>query len=177
MLTMWVELRASGGTDAGLVWNKWVLSFQCPNPYWESDALEEFRVTTGNTGRGLLPQLSKLKVTSSQVYGVITVDNSGDVPAYPVWFIRGPISDVVISNGTQSFSFTETVNDGETITVNTATGEVTDDLGTNRYSILGPAPKLFRIDPGVSSISVNGVAATQAAEVRLDYSPLFEVVH
>ena len=165
------------GADAGLVWNKWVLSFQCPNPYWESDALEEFRVTTGNTGRGLLPQLSKLKVTSSQVYGVITVDNSGDVPAYPVWFVRGPISDVVISNGTQSFSFTETVNDGETITVNTATGEVTDDLGTNRYSILGPAPKLFRIDPGVSSISVNGVAATEAAEVRLDYSPLYEVVH
>ena len=165
------------GADAGLVWNKWVLSFQCPNPYWQSDALEEFRVTTGNTGRGLLPQLSKLKVTSSQVYGVITVDNSGDVPAYPVWFVRGPISDVVISNGTQSFSFTETVNDGETITVNTATGEVTDDLGTNRYSILGPAPKLFRIDPGVSSISVNGVAATEAAEVRLDYSPLFEVVH
>jgi phage-related protein len=165
------------GSDAGLVWNKWVLSFQCPNPYWESDALEEFRVTTGNTGRGLLPQLSKLKVTSSQVYGVITVDNSGDVPAYPVWFIRGPISDVVISNGTQSFSFTEAVADGETITVNTETGQVTDDLGTNRYSILGPAPKLFRIDPGVSSISVNGVAATQAAEVRLDYSPLFEVVH
>lgn len=165
------------GTDAGLVWNKWVLSFQCPNPYWQSDALEEFRVTTGNTGRGLLPQLSKLKVTSSQVYGVITVDNEGDVPAYPVWYVRGPISDVVISNGTQSFSFTETVNDGETITVNTATGEVTDDLGTNRYSILGPAPKLFRIEPGVSSISVNGVAATQAAEVRLDYSPLYEVVH
>jgi hypothetical protein len=165
------------GTDAGLVWNKWVLSFQCPNPYWESDDLEEFRVTTGNTGRGLLPQLSKLRVTSSQVYGVITVDNEGDVPAYPTWFIRGPISDVEISNGTQSFSFVESVADGETITVNTATGQVTDDLGTNRYSILGPAPKLFRIDPGVSSISVNGVAATQAAEVRLDYLPLYEVVH
>lgn len=165
------------GTDAGLVWNKWVVSLQCPNPYWQSTALEEFRVTTGNTGRGLLPQLSKLKVTSSQVYGVITVDNEGDVPAYPTWFIRGPISDVVISNGDQSFSFIETIEDGETITVNTATGEVTDDLGTNRYSILGPAPKLFRIEPGVSSISVNGVAATQAAEVRLDYSPLYEVVH
>ena len=165
------------GTDAGLVWNKWVLSFQCPSPYWESETVEEFRVTTGNTGRGLLPQLSKLKVTSSQVDGVITVDNTGDVPAYPIWFIRGPISDVVVSNGEQSFSFTESVLDGETITVNTATGEVTDDLGTNRYSILGPAPKLFRIEPGVSSISVNGVAATQAAEVRLDYSPLYEVVH
>ena len=165
------------GSDGGKIWNRWGLSFQCPNPYWQSDTLEEFTVTTGNTGRGLLPQLSKLKVTSSQVYGVITVDNSGDVPAYPVWFVRGPISDVVISNGDQSFSFVESVADGETITVNTATGKVTDDLGTNRYSILGPAPKLFRIEPGVSSISVNGVAATAAAEVRLDYSPLYEVVH
>jgi hypothetical protein len=165
------------GSDAGLVWNRWVLSFQAPQPYWESDDVEEFVVTTGNTGRGLLPQLTKLQLTSSQVFGVITVDNAGDVPAYPVWYVRGPISDVEISYGGQSFSFTEPVADGETITVNTATGTVVDDLGTNRYSILAPAPKLFRVDPGVSSITVNGVAATTAAEVRLDYSPLFEVVH
>ena len=169
--------ESSWGDSAGQFWNKWVVSLKCPNPYWQSDILEEFTVTTGNLGRGLLPQLSKLKVTSSQVFGIITVDNAGDVPAYPVWFIRGPISDVVISNGTQSFSFIESVLDGETITVDTATGKVTDDQGTNRYSILGPAPKLFRVDPGVSSISVDGVAATAAAEVRLDYSPLYEVVH
>jgi hypothetical protein len=169
--------ESSWGDTAGQLWNKWVVSLKCPNPYWQSDVLEEFRVTTGNLGRGLLPQLSKLKVTSSQVFGIITVDNTGDVPAYPVWFIRGPISNVVISNGTQSFSFVESVLDGETITVDTATGKVTDDQGTNRYSILGPAPKLFRVDPGVSSISVDGVAATAAAEVRLDYSPLYEVVH
>ena len=48
------------GSEAGYVWNRWALSFQCPNPYWESDALEEFTVTTANIGRGLLPQLSKL---------------------------------------------------------------------------------------------------------------------
>jgi hypothetical protein len=165
------------GSNAGMIYNRWVLSLQCPNPFWQSSDLEEFSVTTGNTGRGLLPKLSRLQVTSSQVFGVITVNNQGDVPAYPVWFVRGPISDVVISNGTQSFSIIDTIADGETITINTATGEVTDDLGTNRYSSLGPAPKLFRIDPGVSAVTVNGVAATAAAQVRLSYSPLFEVVH
>ena len=134
-------------------------------------------VTSGNSGRGMLPQLAKLQLTSSQVYGIITVNNTGDVPAFPTWFVRGPISDVAISYGTQGFSFTEPVADGETITVNTATGKVTDDLGTNRYNILGAAPKLFRVEPGVTSITVNGVAATSAAEVRLDYSPLYEVVH
>ena len=165
------------GSDGGNVWNRWVLSFQAPQPYWQSNVTEEFVVTTGNSGRGLLPQLTKLQLTSSQVFGVINVQNAGDVPAFPTWFVRGPISDVAISYGTQGFSFTESIADGETITVNTALGTVTDDLGTNRYSILGSAPKLFRVEPGLSSISVNGVAATAAAEVRLDYSPLFEVVH
>ena len=165
------------GSDAGSTWNTWVISMQAPQPYWQSVVTEEFVVTTGNTGRGLLPQLSKLRLTSSQVYGIITVDNTGDVPAYPVWYIRGPLSDVEISYENQAFSFTQSVADGETITVNTADGTVTDDLGTNRYSILAAAPKLFRVETGVTSITVNGVAATAAAQVRLDYSPLFEVVH
>lgn len=165
------------GSSAGLIWNRWLLSFQCPTPYWESGTTEEFTVTTGNTGRGLLPQLTKLKLTSSQVFGVITVDNQGDVPAYPTWYLRGPLSDITITNGTQSFSLEENILDGETITINTETGEVTDDLGNNRYNILAPAPKLFRIPPGVSSVSINAVAGTTAAEARLEYSPLFEVVH
>lgn len=165
------------GSSAGLIWNRWALSFQCPTPYWESGTTEEFTVTTGNTGRGLLPELTKLKVTSSQVFGVITVDNQGDVPAYPTWYLRGPLSDITITNGTQSFSFDESIVAGETITINTETGEVTDDGGANRYSMLAPAPKFFRIPPGESSVSINAVAATNAAEARLEYSPLYEVVH
>lgn len=165
------------GSDAGLIWNRWALSFQCPNPYWESDDAETFTVTTGNTGRGLLPQLTKLKVVSSQVFGVITVDNLGDVPAYPIWYFRGPLSDVTVSNGTQSFGFSVSIDEGETITVNTETGEVTDDGGANRYSDLLPAPKLFRIVPGVTSISVNGVAGNSQAEARLEFAPRYEVVH
>ena len=165
------------GTDAGLVWNRWALSLQCPSPYWESGIAEEFTVTTGNTGRGLLPQLSKMRVTSSQVFGVITVDNAGDVPAYPTWYFRGPLSDLTVTNGTDSFSFTVPILEGETITINTETGSVTDDGGVNRYSDLAPAPKLFRIPPGESSISINAVAASSNAEARLEYSPLYEVVH
>lgn len=165
------------GSDAGMVWNRWALSFQCPFPYWESGIAEEFTVTTGNTGRGLLPQLTKLKLTSSQVFGVITVNNAGDVPAYPVWYLRGPLSDITITNGTQSFSLVDPIDEGETIIINAETGEVTDDGGANRYSILSPAPKLFRIPPGISSVSINAVAESNAAEARLQYSPLYEVVH
>lgn len=165
------------GSNAGLVWNRWALSFQAPTPYWESGIAEEFTVTTGNTGRGLLPQLSKMKLTSSQIFGVITVDNAGDVPAFPVYNFRGPLSDLTVTNGTESFSFTVPIIEGETITIDTETGSVTDDGGVNRYADLAPAPKLFRIPPGVSSVSINAVAGNANAEARLEYSPLYEVVH
>lgn len=165
------------GDAGGNTWATWVFSFQAPNPYWQTATTEEFTIGTGNTGRGLLPKLTKLQVSSSQTLGVITVTNAGDVPAYPVWRVRGPIEDFFVSDGTNSFGFNAEVFTGETIIIDTATGSVTDDLGANRYSLLLPAPKLFAIQPGVTSLTVTGVANSLSAQVVLSYSPRYEVVH
>lgn len=165
------------GPDEGLTWAKWVFSFQAPDPFWYTDEVTEFTIGTGNTGRGLLPELTKLKVSSSQTLGVITVTNAGDVPAYPIWRVRGPIEDFYVSDGTNAFGFNAEVFTGETITIDTATGSVTDDLGANRYSLLLPAPKLFTIPPGVTGLTVTGVANSLSAQVVLSYSPRYEVVH
>lgn len=165
------------GSNAGMVWNRWVLSFQCPNPFWQSENEETFVIDTGSTGRGLLPQLTKLKLRSATTFGAIDVDNQGDVPAYPIWEITGPLEGITISDGTNSFSFTDDVLAGETITIDTETGSVTDATGANRYAMLAPAPKLFRVPPGETLITVTAVAGDLNAEVTFTYSPRFEVVH
>lgn len=165
------------GSNAGQVWNRWVLSFQCPNPYWQSENEETFVIDTGSTGRGLLPDLTKLKLRSASTFGVIYVDNQGDVPAYPIWEITGPLDDITISDGTNSFSFAENVLAGEVIAIDTETASVTDATGANRYAMLAPAPKLFRVPPGETTITVSAVAGNLDAEVTFTYSPRFEVVH
>jgi hypothetical protein len=165
------------GEDEGLTWCKWVLSFQAPSPFWQSTDIESFSVTSGNTGRGLLPELTKLKLTSSQAVGTVNIDNTGDVAAFPIWRIRGPISNLVISNGLQSFGLAVPVALGETITINTETGIVTDDTGANRYADLLPAPKLFSIPPGESVVTVNGVDADENTIITCSYQLRFEVVH
>jgi len=181
--TLSLDVHYTGGAEGdwgsaqGMTWAKWVFSFQAPSPFWETAESEEFTIGTGNTGRGLLPQLTKLKVSSSQTLGVITVTNSGDVPAYPIWRVRGPIEDFEVSDGTNTFGFNAEVFTGETITINTETGEVTDDLGVNRYALLNPAPKLFSIKPGVTGLTVTGIANSLSAQVVLSYSPRYEVVH
>jgi phage-related protein len=169
--------ESTWGADEGLVWCKWVLSFKAPQPYWESTTTQTFSITSGNTGRGLLPQLSKLKVSSSQSLGTVNVSNSADVPCFPTWTITGPITDLEITNGTQGFSFTEPVLAGQTIIVDTNLGTVTDSNGANLYYILGPAPKLFPFPPGNTTIEVLGISTTTATAISCEYALQYEVVH
>jgi len=165
------------GSDATSFFCRWVVQMQAPQPFWESEQTESFSITTGNTGRGLLPQLTKLKLTSSQTLGVVSVNNVGDVPIQPVWSIRGPVNDLVISNGTQSFGISTPIPLGSTITIDTGAGTVVDDAGTNLYALLNPAPKLFSLPPGTTSVSVNGVDATAETRITCNYSPRYEVIH
>jgi hypothetical protein len=169
--------EGSRGENGGMTWQRVLLSFKAPNPFWQSAIDESFTIGSGSTGRGLLPQLTKLKISSSQSLGVVTVNNTGDVAAYPVWTIRGPISGLVISNGSQQFAFADDIAAGESFVVDTANGTVVDDSGANRYSVLDTAPKLFKLEPGISNLSVTGIAGSATASVVLTYSPRFEVIH
>lgn len=164
------------GSDAGQTWCRWVLSFSCPNPFWQSSTLETFTIqANGDTGRGLLPKLTMLRVSSSTTLGVVNVDNQGDVNAYPVWEFTGPITSLVATDGTYSFGFAS-VPAGETYTVDTKAGTVKDSSGANKYSMLSSAPKLFTLPPGPSTVSVRGFGDA-GYSVTLSYSPQFEVVH
>jgi hypothetical protein len=165
------------GSSAGNTWNRWVLSFQAPMPHWVSSTIERFTIGSGSTGRGLLPQLSKMKISSSETLGTISAINVGDVAAYPVWTIRGPVTNLLISNGSQNFSFNRIITGSETVIVDTERGTVEDEFGTNLYSILNPAPKLFVLQPGVNGLTVYGADSTPNTRITCEYSPRFEVVH
>ena len=165
------------GSDAGNIWNKWVLSLQAPIPFWEKAQEVSFIIGEEPTGRGLLPQLTKLKVSSGQVLGDIEVNNVGDVESFAKWRILGPITNLEISNGTQGFTVPSTIAAGEILTIETATGRVYNEDGDNLYSLLGPAPKLFAIQPGQSTITVLGDDTTEETRVGFFYKPRFEVVH
>jgi hypothetical protein len=178
-----LELHYTGGAesqwgeDEGQTWCIWVMSFQAPMPFWESNNGQSFSLTSGATGRGLLPQLSKLRVSSSNALGTVVVQSDADVDVFPVWTITGPISEFAASNGTLSWGFNAPVDEGETITVDTEAGTVKDQDGNNRYSLLASAPKLFAFSPGETVISVTGIATSDDTLVRCDYSLRYEVVH
>ena len=166
-----------GGDTGGKTWAKLLLSFQAPNPYWQSADTESFSVTTGNTGRGLLPQLTKLRVSSSQALGLINVNNTSDVPVYPRFEIVGPVNGLEVSLNGQGWRFTENVVTGDIFTVDHETAVVEGIGGVNRYDILDTAPKFFAFPPGTSSVLVTGTNADANTRVDCTYNLAYEVVH
>jgi hypothetical protein len=166
-----------GGDTGGYTWAKTLLSFQAPNPYWQSADTESFSVTTGNTGRGLLPQLTKLRVSSSQALGLINVNNTSDVPVYPRFDIVGPVNGLQVTLNGQGWTFTEDVTTGDIFTVNHEAATVTGIGDVNRYDILDTAPKFFAFPPGVSSVLVTGTSADANTRIDCVYNLAYEVVH
>ena len=167
------------GSDAGWSFARWVLVLQAANPFWTAATPQSFTVGTGNTGRSLLPQFTKLRVTSSQSLGTVTVNNTnGDVPSYPVWTIQGPITGLKILNGSNvGFGFDVPIAAGEVIKVDTASRTVTNSAGVNVYANLSAAPKFFALPPGTTVISVLGTDATADTKVSCTFYPRREVVH
>lgn len=166
-----------GGEAGGLTWARLVLSFQAPNPYWQSADTESFTVTTGDTGRGLLPELTKLRVASSQAIGLINVSNTSDVPVFPTFEVVGPVDGLTVTLNGEGWSFTENVATGEQYSVNHTLSTVTDTANANRYDILATSPKFFSFPPGTSSVLVIGTNATADTVIECEYNLAYEVVH
>lgn len=166
------------GENAGWTYANWMLTLQCPQPYWVSNTAQTFSVTQANTGRGMLPKLANLKLTSTTAIGTVTINNSlGDVPSYPIWKAYGPMDSLTINNGSVGFTYNAPITAGDIVTIDTYAGTVTNAAGTNVYSNLASAPKFFTIPPGTSSANVLGANVTAASQIACTYYPRREVVH
>lgn len=185
-----IEVHYTGGAettfgeDASTTFCRWAITLQAPQPYWTSVDSESLFLGASPDTRGLLPRLVNLPVKSSQVIGEFTVDNAGDVDAFPVWTFRGPMDSVTVTapNG-QSFAYVDAIEEDETITIDTFHGTVVDQTGANKYGSLGSSPKLFSIAPGRSILNVEaegtspGVGGVGATLITCSYKPRREVIH
>lgn len=166
-----------GGDAGGPTWARAMYSFQAPQPHWQSTTVESFSVTTGETGRGLLPELTKLKVSSSDALGIIQVDNTADVPMFPTFEVVGPVDNLQVSLNGQGWSFNTSMAEGDIVVVDHENATVTGIGGVNRYTILNASPKFFSFAPGSLDVLVSGTGANLNTTITCNYQLRFEVVH
>ena len=162
----------SGKDSDGETWARTLITVRAGDPFWTRQDASEFEVRIKAEGRGLLPKLMSLRLTSSQAMGERAVENPGDMRANPVWRVDGPGRNfTAISPIGEVLRWTGALAAGETLTIDTKAGTVIDHTGANRYNLLAPAPRFWSIEPGESTVSVTLDGATSDSRITCSWQP------
>lgn len=182
--------------QSGFTWKKFGIQLTAYDPYFYSDDVQvaqwEFGggtafLSEGADGDAGTPDdvpFMPLHINAGMVSGSeVTVNNPGDVEAWPRWELTGPIKGFEFTSPTgQSFGVTapldgsDTVPGGRTLIVDTRPGfkSLKDNLGTNYWPDLDANPQLWSIPEGESTCTVDIVPGSSNAKVRLVFQPRYE---
>lgn len=172
--------KTVSGEDSLATFARWVLNFQCPQPFWVRQQAISYTASGSATGRGLFSPntMVNMKVAASQVLGSIAVDNSaGDVPSPPKFVLTGPLDSATFTYNGTGFTYNAVIAAGSSVYIDTAAGTVVDGAGVNKYANLSTAPKFFNIPAGLSTVSMTAVNTTTATKLQMNFQPRKEVVH
>lgn len=175
-----INCSYAGGMDSiadtgdGMIM-RMVVIFRAHDPIWypETPTVVTF---TGGTAQPFFPIFPVL-LSQSQIYSDITINNPGDVDAWPIWKITGPTSNVehiFLRNLTTGkvIDLNSSVGLGSLVTINTKPGFKTVDFyGANWYSLLSAGTELWPLVPGDNIVRLEISGSTAATTATLEYSP------
>lgn len=151
----------SGGLDASIV-----VTLRSGDPFWTSTSVSTKQIG----GEATTPFLSapvEMNVASSQAIGEITLENTGDATAYPVWEITGPGTTFeAVSPATgETLKWEGSLAAGEKLILDTRYGTVVDGTGANRYSDMAIAPRFWTVPPGTTTAICSLLDVTTASRI------------
>ncbi|WP_027930691.1 phage distal tail protein [Amycolatopsis thermoflava] len=162
-----VQIQEELGESSGYAAQKIAAQFKAYNPYWQDvSAISPPEWSTGVTPT-FFP-IFPIRLTSSEIAVDGTIDNAGDVEAWPVWTITGPGSGIVLRNLStgEYLSFPDVVmGEGQTLYIDTRPGVKTvtldtNSVGTNMFGAMYAGSSLWPLVPGSNAIRLEMAGIT-----------------
>jgi hypothetical protein len=170
--------------NAGFRWMKLGLQLTAFDLWFYADTLHVAQWRFGEADPFLTPAflpfaLSEGLPSTTQ----LPVVNPGDIEAWPVWQITGPVLSLRFTGPDgAAFALGPSSSGGAVIpadrvlTVDTRPGykTLTDDEGMNYYPLLAAGPQLWSVPPGTSMTTLTVVIGSGQASVRMTLTPRYE---
>ncbi|WP_079249051.1 phage tail domain-containing protein [Streptomyces sp. IMTB 2501] len=176
-----------GSDNAGFTWCRYGIQLTAFDPwfYGDRDVIAEWKTGVGKVflkgaDKPFLPLAISEGTISSRG---VAIFNPGDVEAWPVWEIGGPVRSFTISSPDgRKFGINpkdpsvDLISTGETLTIDTRPGykTITRSNGENFWPRLDPNPAMFELPAGESKVNVQMNPGASNAALRLQISPRFE---
>jgi hypothetical protein len=175
------SLRLTGryDGDAGFLhdpllfrWSQHDVTLEATQPYWEGAQVTAGPFSTGDPvdfiDEGGAPDFH---VSASSTFSTAKVTNPGDVEAYPVWEVRGPLENVSVTVDGKTISVPFAVPDGERLCINTDPRDLSVRMGGADYRRQLGFQQYAPV-PAKSTSSLT-IAAAGAGSVSLKLTPLY----
>ena len=130
------------------------LIFEAYDPTWYSVATHQTVLGASSDIYGFNIPFQLPLTVSGQATGSVTVVNSGNIDAHPLFTFNGPCSNYTVLNQTtgESFTGTQVLNTGDTLVIDTNLGSLSytpsGGVPTPLYSAFGGSKQWVRLVPG-----------------------------
>ena len=150
-----------------------VLTFRAFDPFWYDTMPQSLSYGTGAQPVFLGNPFLGLALASDNVIGTSTITNGGDVEAWPVWTVNGPVTGIKLTNTTtgEVIDLPVTLAAGQSVVIDTRPFKKTirREDGTNLYGTLVTTSTLWSLRTGMTSILIELPGATGATYATLNY--------
>jgi hypothetical protein len=143
------------------------LGFRAADPYWRDAAESSLIVKLGQTGYTWFPFLP-LILGSSDLFGIATIANVGDVEAWPIVSVTGPGTDLSVTNQTtgEAWQFPGAIAAGSTLVVDHRPGSKSARLdGANVFGRLTDDSILWPLEAGPNRVAIGFAAGSAASSI------------
>jgi hypothetical protein len=172
-----------------------VITLFCPDGKWRDPTALVLERTFAPAAGGGEPVITYfdpyLSITSSSVLGsdpideddpasLTSINNPGDVEAWPVWTVTGPLTELRAWNVTRDtrFVLTYTLTAGQTLTIDTGAGLVRGPAQQNLSKYIQwfdpEGAELWPLSDGTNVIGLQVDGAGTGTAVRLEFSPRYD---
>ncbi|WP_055523445.1 phage tail domain-containing protein [Streptomyces graminilatus] len=169
--------------SAGFRWISYGIQLNAVDPWFYGDKEFSDRWAFGAPQAFLGNPFFPLTLGHSTVTaGTIQLTNPGDIEAWPIWTLTGPLKSFEFTgpDGTSwgipaRLSGVDALLSHRTLTVDCRPGykTVKDDEGTNYFSLLSPNPSLWSVPPGKSTVQADLVAGSGTPSVSVSLIPRY----
>ena len=156
--------------NAGFGWRKVMLTFHGADPAWYGDVFSK-TVTAGGTTPWF--PIFPLILSSSNIFGSISMVNNGDLEACPIFTFVGPGTNPGMVNQTtgKSWQTTLVMAAGDSLVVDTRPGIKTVTYnGASRFDLLSLTSNLWSLASGINQVQAMFAATSGASQVTFVYT-------
>jgi phage-related protein len=169
---------AEGSEDldaAGRRWISYALTFVAESPFWlGTDIGREFRAPNDEP---FFPFGIPWAVADSQVLGAgVQIVNPGNVPAYPIWTINGPISRATFTHPSGgSWTLTRDLTGGDVAVVDTREriGTALLNGAENLWPDIDETAVMWPLLPGLNTVDLIVTGSTSDTVVSFRLTPRY----